>query len=138
MAETARCVSLFPFWWKLWILAGHVALQKQAHFPACLAAGFGQQWVRRSGVCNSWVCSGGRRLAGSLSSLLTGGKADPVDMLVSHLAHAKEVSSLRKGEQSGRRDPQRQGAAVLSCTARDQPINMRTKSALIFFKPLLP
>lgn len=61
-------------------------------------------------------------------------------MLGSHLAHAKESSTLRSvGGQLDRRDPQLQGATMLNWNACDQPhVYMRRKSALILFKLLLP
>ena len=83
------------------ILAGHVALQKQPQFPASLAARWGQRCLGSRGVCilgdaleeGGWLAL--LLLWCSLSPLLTGGKADPVDVSVSRLTHAKEGSTLR-------------------------------------------
>lgn len=60
----------------------------------------------------------------SLSSLPTGWKADPVDKLVCHLAHAKEGSALRKMEVGRKGCPAPRGHhnKLDGC---DQPRDMR-------------
>lgn len=87
---------------ELRVLAGLTVLQDQLHFPASLAA---QSTRVRSG-CALPKSDWGPSSSTAPYSLPTGWKADPVDMLVCHLAHAEEGSTRRKVEWSDRRDPQ--------------------------------
>lgn len=87
---------------ELGVLAGLTVFQDQLRFPGSLAA---QSAHVRSG-CALGEGDWGPSSSTVPYSLPTGWKADPVDMLLCHLAHAKEGSTWRKVEWSDRRDSQ--------------------------------